>query len=84
LSSQHLVSAIHGFINLKLGKGLMFKLYDHMFDSTIFSNIKTITEEEMSAISFGIYKVVFDLHIKELDDAEFYEDTENLNFFVHR
>jgi hypothetical protein len=38
----------------------------------------------MSAISFGIYKVVFDLHIKELDDAEFYEDTENLNFFVHR
>jgi hypothetical protein len=52
--------------------------------NTVFSNINTITEEEMAAINFGIYKVVFDLPVRELDDAEFYEGTENLKFFVHR
>jgi hypothetical protein len=38
----------------------------------------------MAAINFGIYKVVSDLPVRELDDAEFYEGTENLKFFVHR
>jgi hypothetical protein len=52
--------------------------------NTVFSNINTITEEEMAAINFGIYKVVFDLPVRELDDAEFYEGIENLKFFVHR
>jgi hypothetical protein len=31
-----------------------------------------------------IYKVVFDLPVRELDDAEFYEGIENLKLFVHR
>jgi hypothetical protein len=48
------------------------------FHNTIFSNTNTITEEEMTAISLGIYKVVFDLAIRELDDVEFYEGTENI------
>jgi hypothetical protein len=43
-----------------------------------------LPEEEMAAITFGIYKVVSDLPIRELDDAEFYEGTENLKFFVHK
>jgi hypothetical protein len=31
--------------------------------NTIFSNINTVIEEEMAVITFGIYKVVFDLPV---------------------
>jgi hypothetical protein len=45
---------------------------------TIFSNINSLTEEDMAGILFGIYK---DVHVTE---HEFYEPKSEKQFWIHK
>jgi hypothetical protein len=45
---------------------------------TVFTDINSVTEEEMAAILFGIYKDVY------VTEHEFYELKHQKNFWVHK
>ena len=45
---------------------------------TIFSNIQSVTEQDMASILFGIFKDVY------VTEREFYEPTSRKNFGVHK
>jgi hypothetical protein len=46
---------------------------------TLFSNIQALTEQDMAAILFGIFKNV---HVSQEDD--FYEPRDQKHFWVHK
>jgi hypothetical protein len=51
---------------------------------TVFSNIWELTEKDMAAINFAIYKVVILAPTQPLAEDEFYENTNELQFIVHK
>lgn len=52
--------------------------------NTLFYEIRNITEEEMTAINFGILKVVHQAGAEELHDGEFYQQSSDMQFFAHK
>jgi hypothetical protein len=49
-----------------------------IFHRTIFSDINSLTEEDMAGVLFGIYK---DVHVTE---HEFYEPKSEKQFWIHK